>query len=198
MKKLKLGLKNRPQKTYQKNLKGIVVSMIMGSTVLFACTNDIRQINFPVNLDSLPIQSAKNIEILYSDSAILKVKISAPKLERYTNTKEPYIEFVDGIKVLFYDNDKNIVSSLKSNYAIFDEKSETWEAKEDVVVINTKGEVIKTELLIWDRKKKLLYSDKFVKITTKEEVLYGDGFEADQNFNNYTIHNTTGIINLNE
>ncbi|MEA3444875.1 MAG: LPS export ABC transporter periplasmic protein LptC [Bacteroidota bacterium] len=176
--------------------KSIVASILLGASMFFACTNDINQINFPVDLTTLPIQSAKNIEILYSDSAILKLKIVAPKLERYTNTEEPYIEFVNGIEVFFYDKEKNIVSSLKANYAIFDEKSETWEAKEDVEVINKKGEVINTELLIWDRKEETLSSDKFVKITTKDEILYGQGFDADQNFNNYTIHNPTGTINL--
>lgn len=170
--------------------------MLMGASVLFSCTSDIKQINFPVDLSTLPMQSAKNIEILYSDSAVLKIKIVAPVLERYTNKEDPYIEFKDGINVFFYDEDKNIESSLKANYATFDEKTETWEAKEDVVVVNKKGEIINTELLIWDRKNKLLTSDKFVKITTAEEILYGEGFEADQNFNNYTIHNPKGEINL--
>lgn len=169
----------------------------MGASVLFSCTSDdIKQINFPIDLSTLPMQSAKNVEILYSDSAILKIKIVAPVLERYTNTEDPYIEFKDGINVFFYDENKNIESSLKANYAIFDEKTETWEAKEDVVVINKKGEIINTELLIWDRKNEKLTSDKFVKITTAEEILYGEGFEADQNFNNYTIHNPKGEINL--
>ncbi|MCF8370280.1 MAG: LPS export ABC transporter periplasmic protein LptC [Bacteroidales bacterium] len=197
MKKRRFGSKNRVAQNIQRYFcKSILASMLMGASVLFSCTSDIKQINFPVDLSTLPMQSAKNIEILYSDSAVLKIKIVAPVLERYTNKEDPYIEFKDGINVFFYDEDKNIESSLKANYATFDEKTETWEAKEDVVVVNKKGEIINTELLIWDRKNKLLTSDKFVKITTAEEILYGEGFEADQNFNNYTIHNPKGEINL--
>lgn len=196
MKRPKFDLENKIAQIRKYFGKSILASIIMGASVLFSCTNDIKQIHFPVDISTLPSQSAKNIEILYSDSAILKIKINAPVLERFTNTDEPYIEFKDGIKVLFYDRYKNVESSLEANYATFDETTETWEAKEDVVVVNKKGEVINTELLIWDRKNELLTSDKFVKITTADEILYGEGFEADQNFNDYTIHNPKGEINL--
>ncbi len=198
MKRQKSGLKNKNSQNIRQYfcIKSIVASLLLGASVLLACTNEIKQINFPVDLSTLPVQSAKNIEILYSDSAILKLKVVAPKLERYDNTDNPYIEFTAGIKVFFYDKEQNIVSSLKSNYAIYDEKTEIWEAKEDVVVVNNKGEIINTELLIWDKKLEMISSDKFVKITTADEILYGEGFEADQNFNNYTIYNTTGSLNL--
>jgi LPS export ABC transporter protein LptC len=188
-------LKRTKKATYNISVAAII-SIV--AAMFFSCKSDIKQINSLADIKNFPNQSAKNIEILYSDSAKVKMKIFAPVLHRFSDEKEPYVEFPDGITVYFYTAQKEVESSLKSNYAIFYEIPDIWEAKEDVVVVNRDGDVINTELLIWERKKELLHSDKFVKITTKDEILYGEGFEADQNFTNYTIHKPTGVINLNE
>ncbi len=186
--------------TTVKNIRyksSIAVMIFIVTAMFFSCKSDIKQINSLADIKNFPNQSAKNIEILYSDSAKVKMKIFAPVLNRFMNEDEPYIEFPEGIKVLFYTVNQEIESSLKSNYAIFYEVPDIWEAEEDVVVVNKDGDIINTELLIWERKKELIHSDKFVKITTKDEILYGEGFEADQNFTNYTIHKPTGVLNLN-
>jgi hypothetical protein len=42
----------------------------------------------------------------------------------------------------------------------------------------------------------LLSSDRFVKITTAEEIIFGDGFEANQDFTRYRIFNVKGRITV--
>jgi len=195
MKKQKSGLKINFKTVYIK--KSIMSCFLACTVMLFSCENDITTINSIVDIKNFPSQSAKNIEILYSDSAVVKLKIIAPEMLRYSNVPEPYIEFPKGIEALFYTNEKTVESRLTSNYAIYFESKEMWEAREDVVVVNKKNEYLNTELLIWDRKKEIFYSDKFVKITSESEIIYGEGFDADQNFINYTIHKPTGVINLN-
>ena len=44
------------------------------------------------------------------------------------------------------------------------------------------------------RKKQKLLSDEFVKITTKDQIIYGDGFEANEDFTKYKIFKTRGTI----
>ncbi|HRG51298.1 MAG TPA: LPS export ABC transporter periplasmic protein LptC, partial [Bacteroidia bacterium] len=72
------------------------------------------------------------------------------------------------------------------------------EAKRNVVVINVKGEKLNTEHLIWDAVTKKIYTKEFVKITTKDEVLLGEGLTADQDFSKYTILHPTGTIAIND
>jgi hypothetical protein len=72
------------------------------------------------------------------------------------------------------------------------------EARKNVVVVNEKGERLNTEHLIWDEKKEKLLSDDFVKITTKDEIFYGNGFEANQDFTKYRIYKLKGTISLNK
>ena len=40
--------------------------------------------------------------------------------------------------------------------------------------------------------KHIIFSDVFVKITTPDNVLYGDSLVSDENFDNYTINNVSG------
>lgn len=185
-------------KNSDKNRTRSIITLILGVIMFLSCENDIQQIKSITDIKNFPTQSANNIEILYSDSAIVKLKVFAPKMARFSTEGEPYVEFKKGIRVLFYNSNQDVESSLTANYAIYHENDDIWEASDNVVVVNTKGEIINTELLIWDKKKETLSSDKFVKITKKDEIIYGDGFNADQNFTNYTIHNPRGEINLNK
>ena len=68
--------------------------------------------------------------------------------------------------------------------------------KNNVVIRNINGDILETDLLNWDENKQEIYTDDFVKITTKSEVIYGQGFVSNQNFSKYTIKNIKGTILL--
>ena len=48
----------------------------------------------------------------------------------------------------------------------------------------------------WDEEKKIIYSNTFVKIATADEIIYGNGMEASENFSDYTIKHITGKIKV--
>ena len=68
---------------------------------------------------------------------------------------------------------------------------------ENVIVTNEKGDKLNTEHLIWDEKKQKLLSNEDVKITTKDEIIFGKGFEANEDFTKYKIFNIKGTISIN-
>ena len=68
------------------------------------------------------------------------------------------------------------------------------EAKGDVVFINEVGEKLNTEHLIWNQKEERIYSEEFVKITTADEIIWGEGFESNQSFTNFKIKHIKGTI----
>ena len=70
------------------------------------------------------------------------------------------------------------------------------EAREDVVVVNTKKETLNTEHLVWNKEKKTIITEEFVKITTEDEVIFGHGLESNQDFTKYRIKNIKGTINI--
>ena len=85
---------------------------------------------------------------------------------------------------------------LEADYAIRYEETQLTIIRKDVVVINEDGEQLNTEELIWDPIKKIIYSDQFVRIRTADEILFGTGFEADQEFTRYKILNPEGTLNI--
>lgn len=145
----------------------------------------------------LPVEVADSIQIIYTDSAILKVILEAGHLERYLG-ENPYLEMTQGVHVRFYNNVGMVESELQSNYAISYENTDVMEAKENVVVINKEGETLNTEHLIWEEKTEKIHTEEFVKITTADEVIFGHGFESNQDFTRYRIKNIKGTINLKE
>ena len=68
--------------------------------------------------------------------------------------------------------------------------------KDDVVVVNEKGERLSTQELTWNKEKKKIYTDKYVQIETEDAILRGDGFEADERFTRYKILKPKGPIKI--
>jgi len=178
-------------------LKYIIFGFILFSIVLVSCQNDNQEISRVGNLDKLPAETIVNLETLYSDSGLVKVKVKAPLLQKILKP-EPITELPKGIKIEFFDDHFNVISQLTANYAVHLENKKQWIAKSNVVVVNEKNEKLNTEKLVWDEGKELLSSDEFVKISTKDEIIYGEGFEANQDFSKYKIFKVKGRITVNQ
>jgi LPS export ABC transporter protein LptC len=172
--------------------------MLFAFGILCSCENDIAEIESLTNNEKTPISTGKNVEFIYSEKSNVKIKITAPLMEEYGEEENKYMEMTQGIEVLFYDSLLNVASTLTANYAIHRVSENIMEAKDDVVVVNDKGELLNTEHLIWIKDSSKIYTEEFVKITTEDEIIMGDGMEANQDFTKWKIYNIKGIINIKE
>ena len=167
-------------------------------TIAFiSCENDIKVINNISNKNNFPVDSSKNVETIYSDSAKIVLIVKAPIVNRYEGDK-PYSEMPKGVELYSYDSLMNVKSKLTANYAISYEKTKIMEAKNNVIVVNERKEQLNTEHLVWDQQKAMIYSDKFVKIKTEKDILWGDGMESDEMFDKWKILKVKGSINVKE
>lgn len=173
-------------------------SLALFFIVAFAsCKNDPVEVNSITKKDSLPYLTTQHADIIYSDSGKIKSHLKAPLLEDYDGMV-PKTICPQGVFVEFYDDSGKVNSSLKADYAERRPKEQIMLAKKDVVVVNIKGEQLNTEKLTWDGKRRKIYTDAFVKITTADQVIMGNGLESDETFTNYEIKDITGTIMLNE
>lgn len=141
----------------------------------------------------LPSEQAKTVEILYTDSGLVTMRVTAPVMNHFTqDVPEGFTEMPQGMYVEFFDDSGKVKSTLKADFAVRYEKSKRTEARKNVVVVNVNGEVLNTEKLNWDEANKKIYTDAFVKISTKKDVLRGTGMEANQDFTEYEIRNISG------
>lgn len=164
--------------------------------MLSACVNDMKEVQQTVSAAEPNVEKGKDIVLHYSEDGLIKIRIQAPALDRY-NTEEPYTEFSEGLHVDFYNDSSKVISVLTANYGIRYEKELKTIVRNNVVVVNENGEQLNTEELVWDERRNLIYSEKFVKITTDNEVLYGEGLEADERMTRYKILKPQGTIKIN-
>jgi len=165
--------------------------------ILCSCSKKLETIK-KSDIESLPTITVRDFVTTYSDSSLRQLEMHSPIVERYTNKKPPYSEFRKGIKVIFFDGKKEAVGTLSSKYARVMEDKRIWELKDSVVAVNERNEILETELLYWDQNKELVYTDRFVRITYKDEIVMGTGLEADSRFTNSKIRNVSAIIYLSE
>ncbi len=187
-----MGFKNLFLKISVKNL-----AIITGMLIFAYCQPDLEKIETITAEYDEPVESLFDVEIVQSSYAKTQAIIKSPRIDRYDND-QPYLELPEGLEVVFYDTLMNPTSRLKANYAISYDIKKIIEAKNDVVVVNEFNEKLNTEHLIWDQKQEIIYSDKFVKITTETEVLYGDGFESDERFEKWKILHPRGTFKIEE
>lgn len=164
-----------------------------------SCTKDARTKaqNFDY-IDTLTsTERVEMVEILYTDSGLIKAKIKAPLMVGKKDEANPFLEMPKGLSGEFYNSDKKPESYITANYGISYEKRKKMEVRNNVVVKNVKGETLQTEKLVWDQVTEKIYTDKPVKITTADEILYGTGMEANQDFTEWYIKKVTGSIKLN-
>lgn len=187
-------------KIYSKKVKTFMrlcLFLFVGVILIPGCVNDLEQVEAIMEDELLPTEVADSIQIIYSDSGLLKVILEANHLERFLG-ENPYLEMTDGVHVRFFNGLGEVESELRSNYAVSYENTDIMEAKEDVVVVNKEGETLNTEHLVWEEKTERIHTEEFVKITTEDEVIFGHGFESNQDFTKYRIKKIKGTINLKE
>ena len=79
--------------------------------------------------------SAKNIEVLFSDSGKIEAKLNSVLLDKYEGP-DPYMEFPKGFNLWIYDSAGRVESSITGNYGKQNELSRIMLAKGNVIVRN--------------------------------------------------------------
>jgi LPS export ABC transporter protein LptC len=164
--------------------------------MLFSCENEMSTIQSLTQADTLPSESAKNIEVRYSDSGRLKAVLKSPRLLKYGGD-EPYMLFPEGIHVMFYDSIEQMVSEIMSDYAIRREKDNLMEVRKNVVIFDYENQKeLNTEVLFWDQEKREIFNNAFVTIKEKGKIMHGDSMRADENLDHFELFQVRATIDI--
>lgn len=152
-----------------------------------ACESAIQREDVEYTQDDTQVEIGRDVEVLYSDSAVVRVRVTAPVLKNYLDRSNPRQEFPEGVKVEFLNIFQKVDNTLTAKTAVRYQEKGMIIARDSVVLNTVKMERLETEELTWDEKTAKIHTDKFVKVTQPGEVIYGFGLEADQDFSYWKI-----------
>ena len=141
-----------------------------------------------------PMIESTKLEIIRSDDGVVTARILTDKLLQYQNGDRIYPE---GIYVEVYDTDKAISAIISANTVYQYAEKDVCELKGDVEIKSYKGKKqLNTEELYWNISTQEVYTDKFVRVETEEELLTGKGLTAKQDLSHYSVLAPQGFVSV--
>ncbi len=169
---------------------GLAKNIIMALCLMMffvACNHKEKDSGLFEYKGKFPDESAENMELTVSDSGIVSFVVKAPMFNTY-RTDSTYTECPDGITAISYTDYGSQQAILTAKYAC-NINNAMYRASDNVVIVDIiNGDTLETEEIIWDQRRRIIYSNVLVKQKKADgSVNYGDGFEADERFTRYTI-----------
>ena len=162
-------------------------TLLLFLTLFFlSCNNDFVEIKEINNINDLPVGIAKNINLVYTDSAKVKAILKSPLNKDFTNLKFPYSEFPNGVKITFFDANKN-ETFVTSNYAVTYNKTNIVDLVGNVLIELSDGSVLKTSQLFWDPEQEWLFTEQNFTFKNDDYDIKANRLDANRQF---TIFNT--------
>lgn len=140
-----------------------------------------------------PDQISINPEVVFVDSSFTKAVLNAGRARIYQQRMETWLD--GGLKLDFFSKKSGSrMSHLVADSAKIDDKTRDMFAFGNVVVVSdSTGSRLETQVLEWNNRTQRLYSNEFVRINTPNETIEGYGFESDPSLKNYRISRVSGV-----
>jgi len=189
-------MKSRTKKLLYQYLPALFLYML----TLSACENSLDDIKkIASKEEDKPVSTSTNVEVIYSDSAKVKARMTTPLMIEFDDPKNPYREMPKGIKAVFYEDDMTVKGTITSDYAISKDKENIIDFKRNVVVTNAQGQTFKSEELIDDQANKKFYTYKPVVIDMGNgDIMQGVGANCNASMYPWHLDRSTGIFHVDE
>ncbi len=166
---------------------------------LSACENDLESINKIANMNSgLAIDTTRGVDVIYSDSAIVKGRLITPLLIKYGVAK-PYDVMPDGVKIILFDKKGKEQATIVADSAVQMENENLSKFYKNVTVTTADGSVFRSEELFWDQPKKKFYSNTtFEMLRANGDQQRGIKFSSADDLSNAEWESGTGEMEVPE
>lgn len=153
--------------------------------------------------EGAPIQVVEQGYFEYTERGKLVQALEANRLERWDNPKGksdqenvPLWQVSEGFTLFIGGNRERHAATLQADRGTYNDQAGRLEAWDNVVLVNTQGERLETEHLIWSHDSDLVYTKRPVSIETVQGLLRGRGLRSDSRFERYEILNPTGSFDV--
>ena len=178
-------------------IKFVLAIVFTMSIFISACKNDERAIE-DWSKKKVMVDVGKNIEGYLSQEGKVKARLASPLMLKY-ETDTVYALFPKTLHVDFYNDSSKIETRLDSKHGKYFETLNKVYLWDSVIVINVKGDTLKSNDLWWDQNKKLFYTDNYAEYRTKDKQIFpGKGLEAAQDFSRITFKQPIGTVEVSD
>ncbi len=173
--------------------------------IFFSCKSKIAETE-GLDLSTAPLQVVDSVRMLQTNKGKVEIRVQTGRMERYQTDTSSYELFPEGIWVYAYTTDGELESTIVADAARHDEKSDekkdeegdVWMAFGNVVVRNViKDETMETDTIYWDRTRKEIYTDCYIRMYSPDGFMQGFGMRSDERARNAVIQrpfNSYGVV----
>ncbi|MBA5246143.1 LPS export ABC transporter periplasmic protein LptC [Marnyiella aurantia] len=175
------------------------IACLLGLAIFFiSCEEDLATVNSKSTKINFPSQVIYDAKIVQRDSGMVKMRATAPLIEKFELIDTPYVVARKGIDIEYFDrkNPKN-PGRITAKFAKMTEMKRFYEARGNVKVITSEGQMFAMQTVFWDQAKKEIYTSDTVYVTDKDgsTLVAANGMRAKDDFSEYTFFNNAGDIN---
>lgn len=153
--------------------------------------------------EGAPIQVVEQGYFEYTERGKLIQALEANRLERWdhpegerTQADAPLWQVSEGFTLFIGGNRDRHAATLQADRGTYNDQAGRLEAWDNVLLVNTKGERLETEHLVWSHDSDLVCTNRPVSIETAQGLLRGRGLRSDSRFERYEILNPTGSFEV--
>jgi hypothetical protein len=150
----------------------------------------------PAQLPPGPSQESWNVTTVISqadsgaDTSRTRLIIAADYVE-WVEEEDYFFQLLQGIdnkvEVEIYDTSGALSAMLEAHRVSYYESETRFVAEGEVVIQTSDNRMLVSEWIEWKEGDRLLRTDRFVQITTPDEVVSGTGLEASEDLSSYQI-----------
>lgn len=145
-----------------------------------------------LDLSKTPLQTVDSMYTVQTKNGKLEMRILTGEVQRFENDSLSYELFPEGLWVYAYTDDEVLESTIVSDAARHEKNKKTdeevWKAFGNVVVKNiVNQQTMETDTIYWDRTKKEIYTDCYVRMYSPDGFMQGYGMRSDERARNSII-----------
>ena len=168
--------------------------------IVFSCKGKLSEAE-KLDLSETPVQVVDSMFFVQTENGLLKMRVEAPRMEKYQKDTCSFDLFPAGLAVYGYAEDgtlETIIVSDQARHDMADGGVEQWSAFGHVVVRNVlQQERMETDTIYWDRKNKEIYTDCYIRMFSPSGFMQGYGMRSDEMARNSEIlkpFNSYGVV----
>lgn len=164
--------------------------------LLLACKNDMDQVPIVEVAAEEPDRITTKAEYYYSDSGHVRNRLRAGRIREFIGRDREHTLVDGGLELVFFDAGGDSGAVLTADRGEILPRQHRMVVQDHVRFVNERGERLETDRLTWSQDSDRVWTDSPVKITRADDIVYGQGLDANEDFSRYVIRRITGQIHV--